>query len=267
MSEQQHAATKTALITGASVGIGYELAKQFARGGYDVLLAARNEERLAAVAEEIRGLGVRAEYFVTDLAQREAPLVLYAQVRNRGRPVDVLVNNAGFGALGAFAEVGLEWQLDMIQVNVAALVDLTHRFLPELIARRTGGVLNVASTAGFVPGPHMAVYYASKAFVLSFSEAIAEELAGSGVSVTALCPGPTESEFRRRAKLEKSPVSRSRVIPTATAESVARAGYQGFIRRKRVVVPGLVNKLAVQSNRIGPRRWVTKVAGRVNRAK
>ena len=192
---------KTALITGASVGIGYELAKQFARGGYDLILAARNEEKLAAVSQEVRGLGVRADYFVSDLAGREAPLALFARVKDRGVPVDVLVNNAGFGALGAFHEIDLRRHLDMIQVNVAALVELTHRFLPDMIARKTGGVLNVASTAGFQPGPHMAIYYATKAFVLSFTEAIGEELAGSGVNVTALCPGPTESEFRSRAKV------------------------------------------------------------------
>lgn len=258
---------KTALITGASVGIGYELAKQFARGGYDLLLVARNEEKLAAVSREVRGLGAAADYVVADLSRHDAPLALYAQVTNRGVPIDVLVNNAGFGALGPFHEIDLRRQLDMIQVNVAALVELTHRFLPEMIARKAGGVLNVASTAGFQPGPHMAIYYATKAFVLSFSEAIGEELAGSGVKVTALCPGPTESEFRSRAKVEKSPVSRSKVIPTATAESVARAGYEGFLRGKRIVVPGLVNKLAVQSNRIGPRRLVARVAGKINKAK
>jgi short-subunit dehydrogenase len=261
-------ARKTALITGASVGIGYELAKQFARGGYDLLLAARNEEKLSVVVDEVRALGVQAEFLVTDLAERDAPLALHAQVKNRGVPLDVLVNNAGFGALGPFHQVDLRRQLDMIQVNVAALVELTHRFLPDMIARKAGGgILNVASTAAFQPGPHMAIYYATKAFVLSFSEAIGEELAGTGVTVTALCPGPTESEFRSRAKLETAPVARSKVIPTATAESVARAGYQGFLRGKRIVVPGLVNKLAVQSNRIGPRRLVARVAGKINKAK
>jgi hypothetical protein len=258
---------KTALITGASVGIGYELAKQFARGGYDLLLAARNEEKLAAVAEEMRRLGVQADYLVTDLAQPEAPLVLHSQAVNRGQPIDVLVNNAGFGALGAFHQTDLPRQLDMIQVNVAALVDLTHRFLPDMLARKTGGVLNVASTASFQAGPYMAIYYATKAFVLSFTEAIAEELKGTGVTVTALCPGPTESEFRTRAKLESSPVFRSKLIPTASAESVARAGYQGFTRRKRIVVPGLMNKLGVQSTRLGPRKFTAKIAGKINKAK
>jgi uncharacterized protein len=259
---------KTALITGASVGIGYELAKQFARGGYDLLLAARNEEKLATVAEELRGLGVQADYLVTDLARPGGPLALYAQAVNRGVPVDVLVNNAGFGAIGPFHQLDLPRQLEVIQVNVAALVDLTHRFLPEMIARRTGGVLNVASTAAFQPGPYMAIYYATKAFVLSFSEAIAEELQGTGVTVTALCPGPTESEFRTRSKNDPTaPIRRSKFIPTATAQSVARAGYQAFVCGKRIVVPGLVNKLAIQSNRLAPRRAITKLAAKINKAK
>jgi short-subunit dehydrogenase len=257
----------TALITGASVGIGYELAKQFARGGYDLILVARNREKLTAVADEMKGSGVAADVITSDLAQPEAPAALFADVQNRGRQVDVLVNNAGFGAIGRFHEVELRRQLEMIRVNVTALVELTHLFLPAMVRRKSGGILNVASTAAFQPGPHMAVYYATKAFVLSFTEAIGEELRGSGVKVTALCPGPTESEFRSRAKLDTSPIFRSKFIPTATAASVAKAGYDGFIRGKRIVIPGLMNKLAVQSNRIGPRNLVTKVAGKINKAK
>jgi hypothetical protein len=155
----------------------------------------------------------------------------------------------------------------MIQVNVTAVVELTHLFLQGMIARNAGGILSVASTAAFQPGPHMAIYYASKAFVLSFSEAIAEELKRTNITVTALCPGPTESEFRTRAKMDDSPVFRSKFIPTMTAADVAGAGYQAFKKGKRIVIPGLVNKLAVQSNRIAPRRAVTKVAGKINRSK
>ena len=258
---------QTALITGASVGIGYELAREFARGGYHLVLVARNAEKLKAVAEEMRTLGVAADYVVADLAQAGAVLGLFADLRNRGVTVDVLVNNAGFGALGQFDQLDPQRQLDMIQVNVTAVVELTHLFLQGMIARNAGGVLNVASTAAFQPGPHMAIYYASKAFVLSFSEAIAEELKRTNITVTALCPGPTESEFRSRAKMDDSPVFRSKWIPTMTAADVARAGYRAFKRGKRVVIPGLVNKLAVQSNRIGSRRLVTKVAGKINRSK
>jgi uncharacterized protein len=260
-------AQQTALITGASVGIGLELARQFARGGYNLVLVARNQEKLKTVAEEMRSLDVQADYVVSDLAQAAAPLGLFADLKNRGVTIDVLVNNAGFGALGQFDELDPQRQLDMIQVNVTAVVELTHLFLQGMIARNAGGILNVASTAAFQPGPHMAVYYASKAFVLSFSEAIAEELKRTNITVSALCPGPTESEFRTRAKMDDSPVFRSKFIPTMTAADVARIGYRGFRKGKRIVIPGLVNKLAVQSNRIGPRRLVTKVAGRINRSK
>jgi short-subunit dehydrogenase len=260
---------QTALITGASVGIGHELARQFAKGGYNLVLVARNEEKLKTVAEEMRALGVQADYIVADLARPEAPLALFADVRNRNLNIDVLVNNAGFGALGKFHELDPQRQLDMIQVNVTAVVELTHLFLQGMVARNAGGagILNVASTAAFQSGPHMAIYYASKAFVLSFSEAIAEELKGAGITVTALCPGPTESEFRARAKMDDSPVFRSKWIPTMTAAAVAQAGYRAFKNGKRIVIPGLVNKLAVQSNRIAPRRAVTRVAGKINRSK
>jgi len=155
----------------------------------------------------------------------------------------------------------------MIQVNVTAVVELTHLFLQGMVARNAGGILNVASTAAFQPGPHMAIYYASKAFVLSFSEAIAEELRGTSITITALCPGPTESEFRTRAKMDDSPVFRSKMIPTMSAAEVAKAGYDAFKKGKRVIIPGVVNKLAVQTNRIAPRSLVAKVAGKINRSK
>lgn len=258
---------QTALITGASVGIGHELAREFARGGYNLVLVARNADKLKAVADEMRTLGVQADFVISDLAQPAAPLGLFADLKNRGVTIDVLVNNAGFGALGSFDQLDPQRQLDMIQVNVTAVVELTHLFLQGMIARNAGGILNVASTAAFQPGPHMAIYYASKAFVLSFSEAISEELKRTNITVTALCPGPTESEFRTRAKMDDSPVFRSKFIPTMTAAEVARAGYNAFRKGKRIVIPGLVNKLAVQSNRIGSRRMVTKVAGKINRSK
>jgi short-subunit dehydrogenase len=215
----------------------------------------------------MRTLGVQADYILSDLAQPTAPLALFADLKNRGQTIDVLVNNAGFGALGDFHQLDPQRQLDMIQVNVTAVVELTHLFLQAMVARNAGGILNVASTAAFQSGPHMAIYYASKAFVLSFSEAIAEELRGTKITVTALCPGPTESEFRTRAKMDDSPVFRSKLIPTMSAEAVAKAGYQGFKRGKRIVIPGLVNKLAIQSNRIAPRKLVAKVAGKINRSK
>jgi short-subunit dehydrogenase len=258
---------KTALITGASVGIGYELAKQFARGGHDVILVARNLDKLNEVAGEIRKLNVKAEVITSDLAQSSAPRELFEEVGRRGITVDYLVNNAGFGALGKFDELDLQRQLDMIQVNVTALTELTHRFLQPMIGRKSGGILNVASTASFQPGPLMAIYYATKAYVLSFTEAIAEELKSTGIRVTALCPGPTYSEFRSRAKMESSNVFRSKTIPVMTAVDVARAGYEGLMRGKRIVIPGWMNKLGVFSTRLGPRSVVTRMAGKINKAK
>lgn len=256
----------TALITGASVGIGYELAKQFARAGRDLILVARNEAKLQEVAAEMKTLGApSAEVMVADLSQASAAADLVSRLGDR--PVDELINNAGFGAVGPFTEIDRARQLEMIQVNITALVDLTHLLLPQMIARKTGGILNVASTAGFQPGPFMAIYYATKAFVLSFSEAIGEELKSTGVRVSALCPGPTHSEFRQRAKMEESGVFKTSYIPVASAEDVAIAGFKGFARGKRVIVPGLVNKLGVATVRMTPRKLAAKVAAKINRNK
>ncbi|HYE18183.1 MAG TPA: SDR family oxidoreductase [Tepidisphaeraceae bacterium] len=257
----------TALITGASVGIGHELARQFARAGYALILTARNREKLGEVAAEMKSLGApAADVLTADLADPAGPQHLVQQLE--GRPLDVLVNNAGFGAIGAFADIDLPRQLDMIRVNVTSLVELTHRLLPRIAAAgKDGGILNVASTASFQPGPFMAVYYATKAFVLSFSEALAEELKKTGVRVTALCPGPTHSEFRARAKAENSGIFKTSFIPVASAEAVAIAGFRAFRRGKRVVVPGVVNKIGVTANRLAPRTFAAKVAGKINRNK
>jgi len=256
----------TALISGASVGIGYELAKQFARAGHDLILVARNEPKLQEVAGEMKTLGApSADVLVADLSQGNAGADLVLRLGNR--QVDELINNAGFGAVGSFTEIDLARQLEMIQVNITALVDLTHRLLPPMIARGRGGILNVASTAAFQPGPFMAIYYATKAFVLSFSEAIGEEVKSTGVRVSALCPGPTHSEFRQRAKMEQSGVFKTSYIPVASAEDVAIAGFKGFRRGKRVIVPGLVNKLGVATIRVTPRKLAAKITAKINRNK
>jgi short-subunit dehydrogenase len=256
---------KTALITGASVGIGLELARCFARGRYDCILVARNEDKLNEAASELRGMNVQADVLAIDLAKPDAAARIVESLGSR--EIDALVNNAGFGAIGRFHELDLARQLEMIQVNISALVDLTHRLLPRMVARKSGGILYLASTASFQPGPWMAIYYASKAFVLSFSEALAEEVKGDGIRVTALCPGPTYSEFRQRAKMEKSGVFRNKSIPVMLASQVAEAGYRGLMRGKRVVVPGLVNKFGVAATRLAPRGMVTRMAGKINRAK
>ncbi|HTR04465.1 MAG TPA: SDR family oxidoreductase [Thermoanaerobaculia bacterium] len=252
----------TALVTGASSGLGLELATLLARGRHDVVLVARRKDRLENVA---RGLaeefGVRATALPADLARREAPGEIVRELETRGLVIDVLVNDAGFGAHGPFAETPLENALEMIQVNVAALVELTRRLLPGMLERRRGRILNLASTAAFQPGPLMAVYYASKAFVLSFSEALANETAGTGVTVTTLCPGPIATEFQKRAGVEKTALFTGPLVVDAPA--AALAGYRGLMRGQRLVIPGVANKVLVQALRVTPRRLVTAVARRI----
>jgi hypothetical protein len=253
-----------ALITGASVGIGRELALLMA-DRHDLILIARNQQQLESVAAECRRRGGEgaaiAEAWPVDLAEPGAPREIFRRVQERGWFVEFLVNNAGFGIHGPFAEAELSGQLAMLQVNCSALTALTGLFLPPMCHANRGRVLNVASTAAFQPGPMMAVYYASKAYVLHFSEAVDAELAGSAVRVCALCPGATETEFQKRAGLAGTALFRGRV---ATVEEVARAGYAGMLRGQRVIVPGAKNKLLAFGVRFVPRRAVTAVARRLN---
>ena len=254
----------TALVTGASSGIGYELARLCARDGYDVVLVARGRETLAALAEELTGrCGVRATVLAMDLAEPAVPGLLAAALAQAGLQVDLLMNNAGVGRHGPFAESDLTTELRMIQVNISALTALTKLLLPGMLARRAGRVLNVASTAAFAPGPFMAVYYATKAYVLSFSEALAEELRGTGVTVTALCPGPTWTAFQARAGIEQSRLIRTRV-GIMDAATVARAGYRGCLRGQRLVIPGWANTLVARGTPILPRSWVARVVRALN---
>jgi short-subunit dehydrogenase len=250
---------QTALITGASGGIGLELARCCARSGFDLVLVARTLSSLERVAGELgTETGVRCTPIAADLSRVEAPAVLAERLRAEQIMVEVLINNAGFGLFGPFATLSLQEQLDMVQVNVTALTHLTRLFLPEMIDRRSGRVLNVASTAAFQPGPLMAVYYATKAYVLSLSEALGEELRDSGVTVTALCPGPTATGFQQRAELQGSRLLR--VSPPMDAGVVAQAGFEGMMRGKRVVVPGLTHQLQTTAVRFLPRNVVTRLA-------
>jgi len=252
---------RTALITGASGGIGLELARLFAADKWDVALVARSEGKLKEVAAELQSAhGITARVIAADLAKREAPANIIEALR--GVEIDALVNNAGFGLGGEFAKTDLNAELEMIQVNITALTHLTKLVLPAMVARRRGAILNVASTAAFQPGPLMAVYYATKAYVLSFSEAIADELRNSGVTVTALCPGPTATGFAAAANMESSALFK--VTPPAGPKSVARAGYEGMKTGKRIVIPGTKNKLLAQSIRISPRRLVTAIVRKMN---
>jgi uncharacterized protein len=253
------------LITGASSGIGRELAKCFAADGCRLILVARKRHALQALADELhQAHKTHSEVLPFDLSQPGAPARICEHFQVHGTKVDVLVNNAGFGALGQFAFLPVEGQLEMVQVNVTAVMHLTRLLLPAMIQRRHGGILNVASTAGFVPGPGMAVYYATKAFVLSFSEALAEELAGTGVTATALCPGPTRTNFASAAGAR---TSRLFTKTAMSAESVARIGHAAFRQRRAVAITGFRNRLLAYSVRLAPRVVVRKIARRFNAAK
>jgi hypothetical protein len=252
-------AVGTALITGASSGIGLELARLFARDRYDLVLVARRVDKLDRLGAELTGQhGIRSRTIGADLASPDAPGAIVQTLQQAAVSVDVLVNNAGYGVYGPFATTDLRAELDMLAVNVVTLTHLTKLLLPGMLARRTGRILNVASIAAFQPGPFMAVYYASKAFVLSFSEALGEELVGTGVSVTALCPGPTPTGFLARAGLDGVRLMTANPL-IVDAATVARAGYRGLMKGRRLVVPGLGNKLLMESVRVTPRRIVLKI--------
>ncbi len=253
---------RTALITGASSGIGRELAKLFARDHYDLVLVARNSSRLAQAADELqRQFGIAAKSFPVDLTSGSTPQFLFDQLAREGVTIDVLVNNAGYGKLGAFAEVSAEESLGQIQLNITALTHLTKLFLGPMLEKKSGKILNVASTAGFQPGPLMAVYYATKAFVISFSEALANELQGTGVSVTCLCPGVTDTEFQKRAGTEQTKLFRQ--MRPMDAKTVARDGYRGLMKGKPLVISGFRNWLLAESLRVSPRRAVTAISRRL----
>ena len=247
---------KIALITGGSTGIGYELARCFAAHGHDVVLVARHSDALEAAAGKIEGkYGVKAHTMTFDLADPDSPQKLFDAVNAEGLSIDYLVNNAGFGLGGEFIDTDLQTELDMIQVNATAVIHLTKLFLPAMVKRKEGRIMNVASTAAFYPGPHASIYYATKAFVLSFSEAVAEELRNSRVSITALCPGPTHTNFAERSGTGETRLFKDSVI--ATAEEVAQYGYAAMMNGKRVAIPGFGNKFLMQAERLAPRRFVT----------
>ena len=253
---------ETALITGASSGIGLELAKLFAADKSSLILAARSADKLEALAESLRRQhGVTVRVLPTDLTRPEAPQQLFDELARDGIEVDVVVNNAGFGHRGAVADVPLQRQLEMIQVNISALTALTRLFLPGMLARNRGGILNIGSTAGFQPGPFMGVYYATKAYVLHFTEALAEEVATTNLRISCLNPGPTKTGFADVANLGQARLFR---LGSMSAETVARIGYRGFRRGKVIVMAGFRNWLLVQSVRLSPRFVVRKIAKALN---
>lgn len=249
----------TALVTGASSGLGEEFARQLARERHDLVLVARREDRLKDVAAEAKSLGAANVYVIaSDLARAESPAELYREVGARGIEIDYLVNNAGFGTNGKFDELPLDREIEQINLNVSAVVALTRLFIPAMVKRGRGTVINVSSTGAFQPVPYMAVYGATKAFVLNFSEAIAHELRGSGVNVMALCPGLTRTEFQRVAgvKREDLPSFAWMDAKTVVAQAIAAAK-----RGKTLKVNGLMNVAMMESTRVAPRALVTRIAG------
>lgn len=249
-----------ALITGASAGIGYGLAKVFAAEKFNLVLVARNEARLKKVAEELRAQhGIETRILAKDLSLANTPQEIFDALSDT--PISVLVNNAGFGWRGAFAECDLQQHaLGMMHVNMDSLVALTRLFVPSMLARRNGRILNVASTAAYQPGPFTNIYFATKAFVLYFSTALSEELAGTGVTVTALCPGSTRTEFFERAKMKNFRPEWHMM----NADVVARAGYRGLMRGQRVVIPGILNKFTAKLANFVPISMATKMVRKIN---
>jgi short-subunit dehydrogenase len=251
------------LITGSSVGIGAALAEVCAGHGHDLILVARHRDRLEARAADIeRRFSVKVASVPEDLSDPQGPRRLFEAVGGLGLEVENLINNAGVGLYGKFAATDLDAELKMIQLNATSVVELTKRFLPAMIQRRSGRILNVASTAAFVPGPWMSIYYATKAFVLSFSEAIDYELKPQGITVTTLCPGPTESEFKVRAGSQRSRLFEAFVMD---APRVAREGYDGMMNGKAVVIPGVRNKLIPVATRVIPRSMIAAMSHRAAR--
>lgn len=250
----------TVLITGGTSGIGLSLATRYAAEGYNLVLVARSEARLAQTAHDLRH--VRVDTIVADLAMPGGAGIVAAAVEQRGLAVDILVNNAGAGLHGPFAETPLDRELALVQLNVASVIQLTKALLPGMLSRGHGHVVNIASVAAFLPGPFQSVYYATKAFVLSFSEALAEELRGTAVGVTTVCPGPTATGFHTAAQVRRArPFKPSYFV---AAGAVAEATLRGVRRKRRVVVPGLKHRLLVLAIRLAPRRlvvWASGVAG------
>ena len=248
---------RVALVTGASAGLGVEFARQLSKRGHRLVLVARRKDRLEELAKELGN----ARAVAIDLSKKDSAAELLADIEANGEVVEILVNNAGFGLIGRFAELDATRERQMIDLNVGALTDLCRGVVPGMVARKSGGILNVASTAAFQPGPNMAVYYATKAFVLSLTEALHEELKPHGINVSCLCPGPTRTEFGEVAGA--SPVNNLFDRVAMDSPEVVTAGLDGLDKNKAVVIPGFVNKLTANGGRFAPRSTVRKIAGSI----
>ena len=255
-------AKETVLITGASSGIGMGLAKLFAADGSDLVLVARREDRLNELAEELKSEhGIEVHVLPKDLSKKTSPKEIFNHLKKEKIEMDVLVNNAGFGSRGTVSELDTDLHVDMVQVNAAALTHLTSLFLPGIIERGQGGILNVGSLAGFQPGPNLAVYFATKAYVLSFTEALAEEISNPNIKVSCFAPGPVKTEFGEKSDLEDSLLFKMSLMDL---EPAVKAGYEGFRKGKTIVIPGLKQQIVPFLNRFTPRLIVRKIAKKLN---
>ncbi|WP_108670743.1 SDR family NAD(P)-dependent oxidoreductase [Peribacillus acanthi] len=245
---------KTALITGATSGLGYDFVQLFAKEGYNLVLVARNQQKMEEIQRTFSD--IKVSFITKDLSIPNASKEVFEEIQNLGIEIDVLVNNAGFGLMGDFNELDIKQQLNMIQLNVSALTELTYYVLAQMKKRNTGKILNVASTAAFQPGPLMAVYYATKAYVLSFSEALVEELSNTSITVTTLCPGPTKTNFGAVANVEGTKMFKS-AMPS---DVVARQGYEALMAGRRVIIPGGLNRIGTIAAKFLPRSFAAKIA-------
>ncbi len=253
----------TVLITGATSGIGLEFAKLFASRNYDLVLVARTKEKLDNISKELSEKNQVKIYTIqADLVNTDSPQKIYNELKEKGIEVDILINNAGIGAYGFFHELNLDQQTKMINLNISALTSLTHLFVKDMIERKSGSILNIASTAAFQPGPIMAVYFATKAYVLSFSEALANELNGTGVYIGTLAPGATRTEFEKTANIKGARFFEGKIM---TPEKVALAGYRQIINKKTIFIPGLKNKVLIFLNRFVSRRISAKIVRKLNK--
>lgn len=249
--------TKTALITGGTSGIGYELAKLFAKDQFNLVIIARNLERLQSVKNELEDQhNIQVKILSKDLTKHESAEEIYDELKQQKWNIDVLVNNAGFGSYGPFDQIDLQHELAMLHVNIVTLTHLTKLFIRDMKSNNSGKILNLSSTAGFMPGPLMAVYFASKSYVLLFSEALDRELKGTGISVSALCPGVVPTNFQKTAQNEHYRLMKGRLM---SPEKVAEIGYKGLMKEKTVIIPGIDNKILSFILRFSPRKWVTFV--------
>mgnify|MGYP003587347708 CR=1 FL=1 len=256
---------RTVLITGASSGIGYEFAKIFAKNGDNIVITARRKENLDKIKEELSQFNVKIDTVVLDLSQKDGAKNLYNEIKSRGIVVDTLINNAGIGVYGKYIDTDMDKEIQLVDLNVNSLLILTKLFLKDMVANNKGDILNVASIASFLPGPLMSVYYASKAFVLSFSESIRNEVSDTNVNISVLCPGPTSSEFEKSANSEDSALfSKSKVM---TPLQVAEIGYKGLQKKKAIIITGGTNRLIVFLNKLTPRSIMAKIVRKLQEAK